>query len=651
VVVVQTVKGTFKAKHGPKATIPTLDEGVFGVTNDTNEVFVGSASTGNIQIAKQTDLDALQTDVNTKNNARISDISSLQTDVNTKNNARVQDISDTNTRLNTIIGDNGNSNAEIVDARGGFPLLRERLDDVTTSLAERAQQIGVNVLDYGAVADGFTACDTATTNAQTAAKNKKIFFPQNSTNNAVYYFTSKPSLDGYVISSDPGVKLSFPDTNFFSFKNVTFSTDIQIISRDRNNIGIQLKSDISKIIYQSLSDLGDYGVTSYTNVLQSDLTFIRRYTNNTTTADLSTKVFYNGGKIYFDKTQLDFSTNYLNCVELTPTIGTLYTAVFDIETTVTSGYRAGIVIASADNTYTLVSCDSVNKYWIGTCTGTNTWADTNFATTPSGAYTIYNNVSVMFSFRQIDADNVDIFINGMFVTRVNKTAISKIGFCYNSQSNLDLMYIQDIVKSSVKKMSYGNDLNIAVFGDSITYGEGANLSWADFLPQILEGKRGIAQVKITNNAHSGDTSTAQWNVMNPLSLTDYNLVLVMVGTNDIQGSVTLSTYETNLTNMINKIKAAGAIPIFGIPPMFTSTAETGYGYNTSNYNKGAVYRSTVMRVCATNNVIIADVQSDLGRIGADNVQLRDNLHPQTRGQVMISRCFARSILKAITADM
>ncbi|PKR86099.1 hypothetical protein [Heyndrickxia camelliae] len=40
-----------------------------------------------------------------------------------------KDISDTSERLELIIGDNGNSNAEIVDARGGFPLLRDRLTD------------------------------------------------------------------------------------------------------------------------------------------------------------------------------------------------------------------------------------------------------------------------------------------------------------------------------------------------------------------------------------------------------------------------------------------------------------------------------------------------------------------------------------------
>ncbi len=41
-----------------------------------------------------------------------------------------KNINDTTDRLELIIGDNGNSNAEIVDSRGGFKLLRDRLDNL-----------------------------------------------------------------------------------------------------------------------------------------------------------------------------------------------------------------------------------------------------------------------------------------------------------------------------------------------------------------------------------------------------------------------------------------------------------------------------------------------------------------------------------------
>ena len=62
----QVFKGTFKAKHGPKSNLKTLDEGVFGVTNDTNEVFVGSASNSNIQLAKKDDVDAINSALSQK---------------------------------------------------------------------------------------------------------------------------------------------------------------------------------------------------------------------------------------------------------------------------------------------------------------------------------------------------------------------------------------------------------------------------------------------------------------------------------------------------------------------------------------------------------------------------------------------------------
>lgn len=56
-----------------------------------------------------------------------------------------KDISDTTERLELIIGDNGNSNAEIVDARGGYPLLRDRLsnaDDIVDAIKEK---VGINI--------------------------------------------------------------------------------------------------------------------------------------------------------------------------------------------------------------------------------------------------------------------------------------------------------------------------------------------------------------------------------------------------------------------------------------------------------------------------------------------------------------------------
>lgn len=57
------------------------------------------------------------------------------------------------TRVNDIIAD-GDSSAEVVDARGGYPVLGDRLNDFDEQLAEKANKRWFDVKDYGAVGDG-----------------------------------------------------------------------------------------------------------------------------------------------------------------------------------------------------------------------------------------------------------------------------------------------------------------------------------------------------------------------------------------------------------------------------------------------------------------------------------------------------------------
>lgn len=48
------------------------------------------------------------------------------------------------TRVDTIVASAGNSNTEIVDSRGGFPVLKDRLDSVTSSVAQKAKQLDLD---------------------------------------------------------------------------------------------------------------------------------------------------------------------------------------------------------------------------------------------------------------------------------------------------------------------------------------------------------------------------------------------------------------------------------------------------------------------------------------------------------------------------
>jgi hypothetical protein len=129
-----------KLKGGKEANLPVLSEREPAFTTDTKKFFVGSDE-GNIELAKKTIVDnliqLLQNDVEAKNSARIADIIALQGVVDTKNNARITDINEIATRLNNIVNNAGNSNIEIVDARGTFPVLRDRLETIESSVASK----------------------------------------------------------------------------------------------------------------------------------------------------------------------------------------------------------------------------------------------------------------------------------------------------------------------------------------------------------------------------------------------------------------------------------------------------------------------------------------------------------------------------------
>jgi hypothetical protein len=123
-----------KFKRGSKENLPNLDEGEPGFAKDTEEVFIGTG-TGNVQLAKQDDVDSVKEEVS-QTNKRFDDLKLVD------------------------------MNAEILDARGGEFTLGERLDKssaildgVTTSLPTKANKTDVKFVTYemfGAKLDGVT---------------------------------------------------------------------------------------------------------------------------------------------------------------------------------------------------------------------------------------------------------------------------------------------------------------------------------------------------------------------------------------------------------------------------------------------------------------------------------------------------------------
>src|SRR5579875_1564891 len=145
-----------KLRRGLEKNLPKLDEGEPGFTTDTEKLFVGSKD-GNIQFAKQKDLDATNAQVNANTNA-INNLSNI------------------------------NTNAEVVDARGAFSKLGDRLADVDSKVNTNTTNIETNTSAIGdlsklATSDKSSLVNAINSNTASLADNalkakNRIFKPQ-----------------------------------------------------------------------------------------------------------------------------------------------------------------------------------------------------------------------------------------------------------------------------------------------------------------------------------------------------------------------------------------------------------------------------------------------------------------------------------------
>lgn len=554
-----------------------------------------------------------------------------------------------------------------------FDKIDEVAADHAAQLADNTNKIGIlfdktvdmpnNILLYGGSYDGITPNDAAFNAAKMVNRKSDyyglVYFPNNEVGNAVYYFNNTPFLDKTMIVADKGVKLSFPSTNGVSFKKVIFLSDVAIISRDRNNEAVQYANNFPKSLYATLSENPiEVGLKRPKFKDGTNLTFTNYFSDGSPTTA--------GNVTYYDARQDTFKVNYLysptnlgnfSITETDVTVGYIYNCAFKTLNPETNpDVRVGVLCSKDNDNFIFYSLDINKKLYTGIRNaGWTETVNTKYQNIFTDAYSIKDNV--LMSVRVVKTDTLEFYVNGVLVDTVTLPfEISRVGFGINyvnvSGSGIWNIYWGKITYGQALKNNVGNPLNVVVFGDSITFGEGS-ISWAEYLPTFLEGQRGINKVTITNKAVSGECSDQQLTRMQSTDLTPYDMVLILIGTNDIQQSISVNTFSSNVQAMIDLAKANGRKVVIGIPPMWISQSLTGQGFASANYDKGSLYRAELMKLAAINNCFLADTLSEIGRIGVDNhlSVLRDNLHPNTFGEILLARCFARSIISTLTNDV
>ncbi|OOY15061.1 SGNH/GDSL hydrolase family protein [Thioclava sp. DLFJ4-1] len=514
---------------------------------------------------------------------------------------------------------------------------------------------------FGAPSDGVSDCWAALSAAKSAAiANSCTLRLPLGASSGTYFIAqasqSSPDLFGVRLAADPGVVLSVYDIAFVNYKAWQLETELDLYVQSRNVHQYLLPNTATEHQLITLaSSLGiNDGITSpeaidFTTWEQRKYaTWPSNVWSSSTTGTVdSTSVSYAIGAV----------TSPFDGIFGNPEVGKYYSASFDVPVTGADpgSAVAGVIVQCGTYVFrfalynTATAIRYVNVYqWDGS-TYTNI---TGNISVPVAGYGIQSLSVPTVGVRFVTAENFEFYVNGWKVASVQSNpgnAAFGVGFVLSNSTNSVASSINNGTVARADWMPSGKKLKLSYIGDSITFGAAQTLPFPDLLPYLIKGY-GYADVTVVQNiAYPGDKAANQATAAASADFSTSDYALVMVGTNDIQAQTSISSFRTSVESIISSVQADGAVPIIGIPPMYSSTAITGAGFNALNYALGGRYRTELLRIAAENNLVVADMQSEFGIIDSVRSTTFDNLHPNQLGSVLAARAYAKAILAADSA--
>jgi lysophospholipase L1-like esterase len=223
-----------------------------------------------------------------------------------------------------------------------------------------------------------------------------------------------------------------------------------------------------------------------------------------------------------------------------------------------------------------------------------------------------------------------------------------------------------LVETRNKPQGGKGPIRIAIFGDSRSAASMPD-TWPNWLHACLDGVAGIRVHEIKNYAIAGQSTAQQAAYCTPENIADVDLIIIDIGTNDMQGAVAEALYAQLLEGMVNTGQAAGVPVILGVPDMFYSRQQAGDGVGqfTQNYEKGRGIRAKCRRLGADKGCKVVDKSQTLGPIVANYISgtipnsyatlgldpiVYDTIHPTAFGHVLIAHAYARAIAGMLIVD-
>lgn len=278
-----------------------------------------------------------------------------------------------------------------------------------------------------------------------------------------------------------------------------------------------------------------------------------------------------------------------------------------------------------------------------------------------GTHSSYSSYKSNITVRTMTKNTFSILYNGQVIqNNIAVTGeITEIGF---GITNGGTVVISDWVDSYSDIDEGKSIVRLSIFGDSRT-DDSEYMNWPDFTKKYLDGTAGIRMHEIYNYAVSGQAIAQQKLLCTPANIVNSDVVIIDIGTNDIQLNTDENTFASDLSSMIDTCINAGKKVIIGLPDLFYTQGQAGArGQNSVNYDKQKGIRAKCMSVATSKGVYFLDKAQSLGPILAQYVSpsitdsyvplgldpiLYDNIHPTTYGRMILGREYAKAIMAVL----
>jgi lysophospholipase L1-like esterase len=516
----------------------------------------------------------------------------------------------------------------------------------------------VSVLAHGAAADGVADDWAAFVTARTAAGAEGVvYFPARAGASETVYFLDedRPDLSGARIFADPGVVIRLPDENP-NTKTLNLLTPVTFENIEQGIVRTKPANiDNSALAAFALAGGAQYEPLAFTAVDFTDGWSVGEFTGGPVWGNSGS---YTGSvassKLHWTSA---FGSNAQG-IHAPCLIGDAYEFTFETtEETTAAGYVGVMVGSNASVAQAVewrfnVDSATVDRYVTGMANATLTVPTNNGKTyqlplQPAPGLPSALIVRVVI----VSSTLVEVYANGMLVDRYTAAfSLSRIGAFASAAASADASIERAIIYSASHAAKHRHS-KVLVIGDSQSYGAWSALALEDLLPVALASVTGGGTVEVTNVSVSG-TSAQAWvsggalvtpdSGGTPIDVSEYDYVLINLGTNNVQGGAGQGTFATAIGSLTTSIRGQGAEPIYGLFPAFTTVAISGAGVATTRQDQLAAYRTILIYHCALNGLQLADVSEQF----ANGISLYlDNIHPGAFGQALMARAFAQAIAR------